>query len=426
MGILTKLICASVLLSSSTAFAQNAKIENFNPQTEYQGSLPTLEDLVSPGQMPKYRALANQIASESATAALQAIAEEGQALGLKEPSEAAALDGYRALPHPYSATIFVSMSMGENAIREIVSEYSGRQDVKIVFRGVPEDQNVPEFAGWLHELQTKEGRGLAQITLDPSFFDHVQIEAVPAVVIEDHSKPAMHDLDHGLVVASALGLANVSWVFEQYQKKNFEFASNNTMEIAEEDLRVRARREASQVMARLGDDHEARISRYWANTASTLARYAIPPATRDREKRLHFRFQANENIRDYEGQVIAFAGEVFSAQDVAPFDRRLIIFNPNNPVEVQWAHDQHSSNVDGVAATLLIATEVPKTEIGEHPWAGLQKIVDHFGAKVFLINDMLKKNFQIEVTPTLIFPRQVQGQANAYVIAAEFALEGDK
>ena len=278
---------------------------------------------------------------------------------------------------------------------------------------------IPGQTGMMGQTYT-----LADGTLDPELFERAGATLAPTLLLEDLNKPSdlgePSDLDAGLIVARAEGLTDPDWLYDQMKKGQPDQRSPNVVEIEEEDLRARAAREAEQVAQRLSRDADTLKDRFWKRTGDDLEGMAITPASADRTRQLHFMFKTSQPITDQDGRVLAHAGEVFQPSDVLPFDRRIFVFNPNDPDELQFVEDAFKAPRPNVNRTLLILTELPTVGPNQQPWYGLQAIVDRFGIQAFLLNDQFRNAFKIEVTPTEIYPIATNGTES--VISAEYSL----
>ena len=342
-------------------------------------------------------------------------------MGIDAPGQTPVPQGERHLPEPYRVTIMVSQSMGDDALEALAVRLKGRSDVRLAFRGVPAGMSVPQFAFWLSSLQGEPGEASIEAVIDPDIFEATGTTLVPTMVLEDMSAPApSRDADTGEIVATAVGFHDPDWLHERFLAGDTAPSSRNVYEVSEEDLRERARRDAQAVMARLGADNEARVARYWSDTARKLDRAGLTPATADSIRPLAFIFRAEEAIRDAQGAVLAYPGEIYDARDVRPFDRRLVVFDPNRPAELDFVRQTLAREEAGVTRTVLVATALPGTAPDAQPWDGLQALVTEFEQKVFLLNPQMQRAFQIRHTPTIVRPRPEEGD----VVAVETKVEG--
>lgn len=380
--------------------------------------------------------MAEEIGRQAGIETARTIRKVGEEMGIdtSEPDTAEALaaaPGIAKLPEGIRASILVTANLGENTLSDLLHRYRLRKDVRFVFRGVPDGMTIPEFGLWLSDLAalTEADRGSApadmNIILDPELFMLTGAELAPTIVLEDLTRPAPDGTDPGLdlgrIIARAEGFSDPDWLYERHLADNAKDLTNpNVVEITEENLMSRAMREAEAVASRLTRDPEILKERFWSRTASELSAMPLTPASEARKRELHFMFRASEDITDHEGRVLAHAGEVFRPGDVLPFDRRIFVIDPNRAGELQFVEEELNSPRQGVNRTLVIATALPATAPGIDPWQGLQDLVSRFGMQVFLLNDQFRDNFQIEHTPTEIYPQEEEGRV--LVLSREVAI----
>lgn len=398
------------------------------PQRQYDFGL-TAEEF-SPRAGDKYVPLAEEISKQSAEETVVAIQKAGESLGVTDVDQdtaetLAAAPGIAKLPDGFRASILVTSNLGENTLKDMLDRYRLRKDVRFVFRGIPAGMTVPQFGLWLSELTALDDSELGQapndmnIILDPELFAETGAQLAPTIVLEDLNQPrdssAGAGLDLGHIVARAEGFSDPDWLYSQYTKGNTDRLTNpNVVAITEEDLRVRAKREAEEVAARLTRDPDILKRRFWDRTAQSLQAMPVTPAAEDRERQLHFMFKTDEAITDHEGNILAHAGEVFQPKDVAPFDRRIFVVDPTRPEELDFIEQALATPRQGVSRVLIVATKLPPTAPGDDPWAGIEAIAARFGILVTLLNDQFRTSFQIEHTPTELFPRPINGVVEVF------------
>jgi hypothetical protein len=423
VGLLSRsLVTALLVTAPSAAAAQDYPLtrQDVTPRRDYGFDIPVGSLLPTEEAMARYRSMAEEIGRQSTQETLRALRAKGLEMGVLPPGETpagalAAAPGTARLPDGLRVSILISRAMGEGAITDLLESYRLRKDVRFVFRGVPPGMSVPEFAFWLKELVAP---GEAQIEdlniiIDPELFELSGATLAPTMLLEDLNAPspeAPAGLDAGRIVARAEGISDPDWLYAQMLKGRTNEKSPNVVEVEEEDLRLRAEREAALVAARLTRDADVIRQRYWDRTGRELRRMNIPPASADRLRQLQFLFRAEKPIIDHQGNTLALTGEVFQPGDVLPFDRRIFVFNPNIPAEADFVAARMQERRSGVSRTLLIVTELPQTEAGQQPWDGLQAIIDRFGIQVFLLNGQVRDAFSIEASPTEIYPEDHGGR----------------
>ena len=394
------------------------------PGQEDVGEMPTLEEMARPEGMDRFEGIAREIARQSAEETIGELRRRADAMGAlpAAPEDA----GTRLLPEGYRATILLSTSMGEEGLRGIFAKYAGRSDVRFAFRGVPAESTVPDFAVEMARIASASGDGRLDgdfpAVLDPVIFEAVGATAVPLVIVEDLNEISQvaPGRDLGAVVMRASGVSDVDYAFARFEAGETEISQQSVFPIAEEDLIARAKREALVIEAGLTQDPEELRDRYWSGQQGRLDALPLTPAVADATRQLFFAYVPSEDIRDGEGKVIAYAGQVFSPNDVLPWNRRMFVFDPTDPEEVAFVRELRAEPRDGIAREVFLVTDLVDPASGARPWEVLQGVVDTFRQPAFLLTDEVQRSFQIRHTPTEIYPELVDGRVE--VIAREYSL----
>lgn len=384
--------------------------------------LPSPEQLLNPPGYSEAREQAAELArrsEERTVKTLRNLAENLTHDTLSDPETSSILpEQPRRLPEDRRATVLVSEAMGEGELKLLFAEYAGRPDVRFAFRGVPPGSTIPDFAYWLQGLLSAPDA--ADVTLDPELFALAGVDLAPTVVIEDTSSAAAGadpGSDIGRIMVAAQGYADPDWVWDRVLAGQTDLNRSTGMVIAEEDLRLRAERDLAEKMKGLTHDPDILISRFWKRQSAELDAAALPSAEIASLRRLMFGFEAPEDITDANGNVLAFKGERFEPQDVLPFDRQMLVIDPDRPDQVEWATERLKQPRDGVTTRLVLLTRIPSVPAGADPWSGIEALIARFGVKVFLVNPNIRASFDLRSTPTEVFPHR--GARRVEVLAAE-------
>lgn len=413
-------------LLPSIAMAQTPDMPTYQDLTGQpnQFDLPTQDQLSKPPRYDEMLGIAAEIAAQSGQETMRVLREKAKEQGVVV-AEADEMpdDMTRKLPDGFRATILVSTSMGETALQELLLRYQRRLDVRFAFRGIPEDMTLPEFAQVIYKMsQTADGVEGVNMVLDPELFTMTGVSVAPTVLIEDfNSSPVVPDKDAGKVVMIARGLSNPDYVFQQFEDGETEMSQSSYTEVIEEDIIQRAQREAAEKMAQMTRDPERLRDRFWQRQISDLRTMPVTPARVNRTKQLFFAYVPQEDILDNDGNVLAHAGQVFQPTHVIPFDRLMVVFDPTQPNQIDFVEQQISMSRPGVTKTVLVASNLKDAAPGEYPWQQLQDLVTKFQIPVFLLTDQLRAGFQIEHTPSLVYPEMINGQPE--VMLSEYVVE---
>lgn len=280
--------------------------------------------------------------------------------------------------------IFVSQSLGQEMLGEVVWENRGYRDRVIVFRGFSEGQSLRGFVASFRSLiEGMDRKEIPPITIDPERFTRYGITQVPAIVRDDPKGNRY----------TVSGIYQVEWLDRQISVSpgSSDYGQRGeTVAIAEPDLLERVK-ERARTFDWAGYKKEAQANFWKAIHFETL-----PKAESDREFWVDPTFTVPRDLKDTKGHLIAVAGQRLNPLETLPFHQKLIVFNGGRP-----------SEVDSVLAVLnkekpnritLITTEIDRNT----GWSGLHTLQKKLGSRVFLLNPAIRKRFKLTATPSII------------------------
>lgn len=280
--------------------------------------------------------------------------------------------------------IFVSQSLGQEMLREIVWENRGHKDRVMVFRGFPEGQSLKGFvAGFRSLIEGMERKDIPPITIDPERFAQYGITQVPAIVRDD-PKGNRH---------TVIGIHQVDWLNRQTSvspgSKDYG-QRGETLSISESDLleQVKERARTFNWAAYKQDVQD----KFWQDAHFE----SLPEAKSDREFWIDPTFTVPRELKDAKGHLIAAAGQRVNPLETLPFHQKLIVFNGARPSEVDWVFAE--LNKENSNRITLITTEMDRNT----GWSGLQLLQKKLGARVFLLNPAIRRRFKLAATPSII------------------------
>lgn len=282
--------------------------------------------------------------------------------------------------------IFVSQKMPRGEVKRLIDTYADRPDVTLVVRGVLPGQKVGDLYKWIGGIVGKmeKDRRLANFTIDPEPYAALGTDQVPVVARYD---------DQGNLMAFVLGTTSTTWLDERVTRG----ATGNlgalgpTIKVGEEDMITAMKRQAAAYDWK--GAAKGAISRYWSNTPS----HDLPVAQRVRLRELDPTFEVSRTITAQNGQVIARAGERINPLQYMPFNQTLIVINPADPKQMEWARAQLAAR-RGQRVTLLA------TQMRTFPdMESMAKAANKLGTRMFLMQPAVKEKFQIEAVPSLVY-----------------------
>lgn len=289
-------------------------------------------------------------------------------------------------PHPlgegFRTLIFVSWSLGEAAIKDILSLYDGQPGVGVVFRGIPDGLRMVEAVTRMQRL-TQATKSQVPVLLDPLAFRRHGIQLVPAVVIE---RP-----DEALV-AKVVGIDSVKYVEEAMQQgRSGDLGTLGTpRDILEPDLMevAKARIEALDFSAM----KQRALDRFW----HVHTGHALPTATENATRRVDPTVLVPQDILDAEGKVVARAGKINPLQ-LMPFNQKLVVIDPTQPWQVDLAKREQADHGRGLTVTVM-ATQIPP----EAGWSLFERTQQAIDAPLYLLPGDMARRFQIQKAPSVV------------------------
>lgn len=305
--------------------------------------------------------------------------QQAEAVSPTEPTE-------NPNPHPagdgFKTLIFVSWSMGEAAIKDVLQRYDGQQTTAVVFRGVPDDK---PFAQGVMAIQavSMSSKSSVAVVIDPVAFRTHGVAAVPAIAIET---PA------GDTQIKATGTVSAEQLAEALKDgKEGDIGSlGPTLEIQEPDMIEVAQQRIEQL------DFDAikqkAISRFWQNNAGNH----LPTVQRDIVRRVDPTVLITQDILDAYGNVVTPRGEI-NPLDIMPFDQKLVVIDPTQQWQVDLAIYEIAATPPGITVTVM-ASEIP----ADRGWEVFENTQDAIGAALYMMPAAMGSRFQIQAVPSVV------------------------
>jgi conjugal transfer pilus assembly protein TraW len=362
-------------------------------------------------------------AQEQSTAALQDpdlknIARSGRAVlegALNEQfamsrAPAPAQDGE---PRP-SILVFVSVSMGEGALHDVLEDLRTERDAVALIRGGRDGETLGDVLRALRELigEVTEGGVAPRLALDPNPFRTFQIEAVPTLVWVDAT---------GAEVARAQGIANVTWFKEQVVGKGRRGdlgSFGSAVEVVERDMAEVISERLAQID--LTEQAEAARQRFWDN----LDYLDLPRAQRHSVRLLDPTFEVTQTVATPDGIVLAREGDRINPLERVPFPDVVMVFDATRDDHVAFIREQIAAHRD--RPITLISSVFDR----KGSWAWLMRTSDSLGRPVHLLQEDVRTRFSIERVPTVVTADGLRFRLEEFVVvgpvAATDALSRDK
>ncbi len=280
------------------------------------------------------------------------------------------------MPKKGKVILFLSASLGDEALKQAFAAASGDPDVTIVFRGMLPGEKLSDVMKRLGAL-FKDIESRPNIALNPKSFRDHRVTFVPTLV-----EPATGKRISGTILAK-------TFLDRAGQTTAFDLGRIGPVsEIIEPDLaeEIKARVAAVDVETRA----RKRVATYWQRAPFI----DVPKAHERRIRRLDPTVTTENDLRDHEGRLLAPAGTRINPMAALPFTSRILIFDGTDPAERQWVRDHIRED----QKTILITTRIDR-EVGWPAWKSLHQAL---GRPVYLLQAKLAERFALEATPTMI------------------------
>lgn len=284
--------------------------------------------------------------------------------------------------------VFVSLALGEAALRAILAEVAGREDTVVVFRGLREGDRIPDMARRIHRLIAGM-KPPPNVSIDPPLFRKRGVQAAPEIVVADGEAVLLHVKGIGSVL-SALSMMDEG-------KAGDLGTLGPTREIEEADLITVMQARAGALD--LTGARDRAIKSYWQK-----ARFEeLPPATEFRDRTVDPTVIVTRDVRGPDGTLLARQGQTINPLTFLPFRSQLVIFDPTSEDQIRIV-EVLLSKLDAGRPITLMATRLDRGE----GWEGLKRLDERLKRPVYLLTPELRQRFQLERVPSLVVAR---GQA---------------
>lgn len=282
----------------------------------------------------------------------------------------------------FKTFIFVSWSLGEAGIKNILDRYDGVEGTAIVFRGIPEGQSLAQGVMAVQAL-SMETESALPVLLDPIAFKNHGITSVPAVAIENpdgstlikaagtFSTERLHDAREEGTEGDLGQLGPVSDIHEP-----------DLIDVAQQrmaDLDLEAMKQKA-------------IDRFWHRHTG----HPLPTVLEDAERRVDPTVIIHQDIVDTQGNVVTPAGEI-NPLDFMPFDQKLIIIDPAQPWQVELAAEEVRTTRKSITVTVMATRIEP-----EQGWELFEKTQERIDAALYLLPPDMASRFQIAKAPSIV------------------------
>ncbi|TCV62823.1 glycyl-tRNA synthetase beta chain [Pseudomonas fluorescens] len=278
--------------------------------------------------------------------------------------------------------VFVSWSLGEAEIKNLLKEYHDNREVELVFRGIPDGISLQDALAKVQRLSL-ETKSSTPVLINPVLFGESQIESVPQV----------RKVSGKQTIYVVAGTTSVQAADEQYQKDKVPRpkAIGPGLRIAERDLIEVMKERLSKV--NFSELKDKALRRFWSNQVFA----ELSPATTSRVRKLDPSVVVPQDITGVDGSLIHKAGDRINPLDIRPFTQRLVIIDPSYEKQINFAKAQIDRYSDK-QNVVIILSEVDR----QKGWDGFTEVQNKVGRAVYILKDDVRTRFSIDFTPSVV------------------------
>jgi len=278
--------------------------------------------------------------------------------------------------------VFVSYSLGEEALKTIMEEISGRSDVVAVMRGIPEGMSLAKGLLKMRMIAGKV-KPTPNVMLHPRVFEKFAVETVPAVAYSG-SKGNL----------KVQGVVNIDWFKNQLSKGNTGDLGKRgeVREIDEPNIIRMMQRRAAQLD--LKERLKASVDTYWDRVAFT----DLSETRKYRRREVDPSIVGVKDLRTPDGKVFLRKGQRVNPLERMPFTSTLFVFDATQKRHVELVQKWKAERPE-FSRVMLIATRLPRDD----GWEELKKLEESMQSPVYLLNTQLAQRFGLEYAPAKVY-----------------------
>lgn len=319
----------------------------------------------------------------------------------------------------YDTLIFVSYSLDDATLDDVLTAASGDARTAVVMRGIPDGMRLWDGVKRLQDMAlTKDP--VPNVMLEPTLFETYAVTAVPTIVVLSElpddpvdlpanplespendaqvSKAAQSYLAPAerTVLGRVQGLSSPIWLQRRLAAgDNGDFGIRGPVEdIAERDLIDVMKERVLQID--WDQKKEQTKERYWQGQKFI----ALPRARKAEVRYVDASVIATADIKTSQGDFVARAGDRVNPLATRPWTQAVVVFDPLDKKQMELLHARLPAiaSTPGVANVMLIATRFD----AEEGWDSYTAVTDAFDAPVYQLTPDVKERFHLRYTPSII------------------------
>jgi conjugal transfer pilus assembly protein TraW len=281
-------------------------------------------------------------------------------------------------------TVLVSRSLGAAQLKEIFAFAADTPRVRVVFRGVAEDESLMDFVRQIHGLLAGI-EPVPEVVLDPTPFAAAGVDIAPVLLAQGPDGE----------LARVAGLADPFWLRSRVLvgERGDLGVLGPVKPVTEPDLIAELQRRLAALD--LGRMRELALERYWQRVAFEALPVALEPRTREIDPTI----TAPRDLRSADGTLLVRDGDTLNPLNRLPFTQRLVVFDASD--ERQVATARRLGREAGDRRVLYLATQLERGR----GWEGLASVEDVLDAPVYLLTPDVRQRFSLERVPVFVEAR---------------------
>lgn len=341
-------------------------------------------ELISSGKFTSNKKLAQDVATRARTSTLDAMN------ALPDGDPATAVERIMA---PGKIIVFISNSMPRGQLISLFRSLEATDlDVEIAYRGLFEGNHTimdafRQSGRMLKDLGVKNLG--ADFNMNPTAFREANIRVVPSMIYVHKDRQ----------LSRVTGSLNVRSFHKSILDSPKDFGNEGAVfDIEEKDFFLEVQERAAKVDWNKKVEHAKQA--YWDKQTP----YTIPISSEYRSYDVDMTVVVSQDIyAEYNGKkhVIAKAGDRFNPLDqpsMGQFNRRILVFNPNDKKQSEWAKKQVSSSLAINERPVIMLTEL-MAEDKEKTFSTLE---ERFRMPIYLLQDKVITTFNLTRVPAAI------------------------
>lgn len=341
-------------------------------------------ELISSGKFKSNKKIAKDVATRARKSTLDAMN------ALPDGDPATAIERIMA---PGKIFVFISNSMPRGQLVSLLRSLEAIDlDVEVAYRGLFEGNHT------IMDAFRQSGRMLkdlgvnkleADFNMNPTAFREANINVVPSMIYVHKDRQ----------LSRVTGSVNVRSFHQSIMDSPKDFGNEGAVfDIEEKDFFVEVQERAAKVDWNKKVEHAKQA--YW----DKLTPYTIPTSSEYRSHDVDMTVVVSQDIyAEYNGKkhVIAKAGDRFNPLDqpsMGQFNRRILVFNPNDKKQSEWAKKQISSSLAINERPVIMLTELMSKD-KEKTFSTLE---ERFRMPIYLLQDKVITTFNLIRVPAAI------------------------